>query len=151
MTLSPAGLELIQRWEACELAAYLDSGDLPTIGWGTTRYPDGTRVKMGDTCTQEQADMWLREEVRRTERTVDDLTIDTLTVRQFDALVSMAYNCGTAGFRKSTLRRRVNLDPYDPAIRPAFLMWVYDNGDFVQGLLNRRTAEADHYFGVKTI
>ena len=149
MRLSPDGLRLIQKWEACKLAAYLDTSDLPTIGWGTTRYPDGRRVQMGDTCTQNQADAWLLGDVHHTEVVVDDLTVDTLAPCQFDALVSLAYNIGTAekGFRGSTVRRLVNRNPHDPAIAAAFEMWCYDDGRRVPGLLNRRRDEARVYFG----
>lgn len=147
MRITPAGLALIQRWESCKLSAYLDSGGLPTIGWGTTRYPDGTRVQLGDICTQEQADMWLRSEVSYTEKLVDDLTTDSLRPEQFDALVCFTYNVGVSAFRRSTLRRLVNTHSYDPGIPQAFRMWVYDNGKFVQGLMNRRNAEIAHYLG----
>lgn len=148
MFLTPEGFALIKHWEGCRLEAYLDSGDLPTIGFGTIRYPDGTRVKMGDTCTQEQAEDWFLRELRKTETTVDDLTVDTLTPHQFDALVSFSYNEGTGeqGFRGSLLRRMVNQNPMDPDIQHQFERWCYCKHQFVQGLLNRRKAEALHYF-----
>lgn len=60
-------IRLIQEFEACErfnaadglIHAYPDprTGDEPhTIGWGTTVYPDGRKVRLGDAITREDAD-----------------------------------------------------------------------------------------------
>ena len=35
------GLAMIKQFEGCYLKAYNDGVGIPTIGWGTTRYPDG--------------------------------------------------------------------------------------------------------------
>ena len=48
----------IARSEGCRLKAYRCPAGVPTIGWGHTR-----GVKMGDTCTQEQADAWFLEDL----------------------------------------------------------------------------------------
>lgn len=150
MKVTPAGLALLQAFEACRLAAYRDSGGVWTIGWGTTRYPNGRPVLPGDTCSQAQADQWFAFDLGRVEVGVDALTRDDVTPAQFDALVSFAYNCGEAAYRASTLRRKVNADPADPTIRAEFMKWHYDNGTPVPGLRRRRQLEADHYFGVTT-
>lgn len=150
MKFSLAGIALIHRWESCRLAAYDDNGNAAggvwTIGWGTTKYPDGRRVQAGDTCTQAQADQWFQFDLSRTEFEVDALTRDDLKPAQFDALVSLAYNIGVGAYRGSTLRRMVNVNPNDPRIGGQFLRWVFDNGVLVAGLRNRRQAEADHYY-----
>lgn len=156
MRTSPAGIALLHGSEACRLRAYLDTGKLPTIGWGTTVYPDGRRVLMGDTCTQAQADAWFARDLARFERAVDVLTIDAITQQQFDALVNLTYNIGEPNYRTSTVRRLVNANPNDPAIRAAFMRWYKDNIDGdpalegVAGLWARRHREADFYFGVTT-
>jgi len=155
-TVSAAGIALMHRWESCRLAAYLDTGKVPTLGWGTTRYPTGRRVQMGDTCTQEQADAWFRHDLGATEKAVDALTVDAITQPQFDALVCFTYNVGEPSYRKSSLRRLVNMNREDPGIRRQLMRWHYDNVDGdpelepVEGLWNRRHSEADHYFGVVT-
>ena len=148
------GEELAKRWEQCRLTAYDDNGNAAggvwTIGWGTTRYPDGTRVKSGDTCTQEQADAWFRHDWARFVQAMDALTTDQITERQAGALTCFVYNVGEAGYRGSTLRRRVNANPTDPTIRAAFMMWHKDDGVPLLGLWRRRHSEADYYFGVST-
>lgn len=148
--IGPAGAALIHESESCRLKAYLDSGGLPTIGWGTTRYPDGRRVKLGDTCTQDEADAYFAHDLAGTERFIDDLTVDSLLLRQFEGLVSLGYNIGRGGFADSTVRRLVNENPQNPAIRAALMRWHFDNGQPVKGLWNRRHREADHYFGTWT-
>lgn len=148
--VSAAGIALIHRWEELRLEAYLDVADIPTIGWGTTRYPDGSKVALGDTCTKDHADAYFEHDLRRFELAVDALTVDMITQRQFDALTSFAYNTGEGAYRDSTLRRRVNANPDDSDIRREFMRWIYSGGKRRRGLWNRRHAEADHYFGVTT-
>ena len=145
-TISERGLNLIAQFEGLKLKAYLDTGGVWTLGIGTTRYPNGLRVKAGDTCTQEQALMWLKLDTGSAAKAVDDLTRDDITQSNFDALTSFVYNVGQNAYRNSTLRKVVNANPQDPRIRTEFAKWVYDNGKKIQGLLNRRVAEASLYF-----
>lgn len=150
MKCSDAGIKLIQSFEGLRLAAYLDSANIPTIGFGTIRYPNGTKVKMGDVCTEADADDYFRHDLTRFELDVDAMTADTVAQRQFDALTSFAYNLGTTAYRDSTLRNRVNLMPNDPAIRAEFMKWYKAGGKPVLGLWRRRHKEADTYYGVTT-
>ena len=48
------GINIIKDFEGYMSKAYDDGVGVMTIGWGTTLYPDGTKVKEGDTCTKEQ-------------------------------------------------------------------------------------------------
>lgn len=154
MHLSKSGLDLVKQFEGLRLEAYLDTGGIPTIGYGTVRYPPwhpirpNGRVMMGDVCTEEQAELYFKHDLLRTEQAVDSLTIDNIVPRQFDALTSLVYNIGEGAYRTSTLRKLVNADPDNPAIRGQFLRWVYDDGRRIKGLVNRREKEANHYFGV---
>ena len=65
---------------------------------------------------------------------------------QFDALVSFAYNLGNGALKGSTLLKKVNANPNDIAIKKEFLKWVNAGGKRLQGLVNRRTEEANLYF-----
>ena len=53
----------IARSEGCKLKAYRCPAGVLTIAWGRTN-----GVKAGDTCTQEQADQWLLEDLAEFEQ-----------------------------------------------------------------------------------
>ena len=55
MKTSSNGTALIREFEGFVASAYLCPANVWTIGIGTTVYPNGTKVKKGDKCTQEQA------------------------------------------------------------------------------------------------
>lgn len=139
-------MDMIVAFEGLKLKAYLDSANIPTIGVGTIRYPSGIRVKMGETCTPEQAYTWLKLHLSGNCKDVDDLTIDSINQNQFDAIVSFVYNCGIPAYKGSTLRKLINKNPKDPAITAEFLKWNKAGGKVVKGLTNRRKAEAKLYF-----
>lgn len=150
MITSSDGIILIQRFESCRLQAYLDSANIPTIGWGTIVYPTGVRVRLGESCTPYEADAYFRHDLHRFEASVDALTTDTVTQYQVDALVSFTYNEGEGAYRKSGLRSKVNANPNDPTVRDEYMKWYFAGGKPVRGLWARRHTEADHHFGVAT-
>lgn len=145
--------KLLQEFEGCKLYAYKDSAGIWTIGIGTIQYPDGTRVKQGDKCSQAQADEWARYECGKKAAELNKvLTGVTLTQNQFDALLLLAYNIGSAGVSQSSLLRKIKsmtgMEPdYAKVIRECFCMWnkVTVNGKKVEvpGLTKRRNREAD--------
>ena len=147
--INKAGIDLIHFYESCKLSAYPDpaTGGKPiTIGWGTTIYPDGTKVKLGDAITMQQADEYFAHDISKFEKTVDALCRDDLNDNQFSALVSFAYNCGENNLRISSLRKRVNQNPNERHIFYEFQKWVYANGKKMNGLVKRRLKEAELYF-----
>jgi lysozyme len=135
MLLGEAGLALIKRFEQCRLSAYFDTNRVPTIGWGHTK-----GVKMGDTCTQEQADAWLLEDASDAIRAVNHLIDVALTQNQFDALVCFTFNVGSSALCVSTLRRLLN-QGRTAAAATQFARWNHDNGVVIDGLTKRRAAE----------
>ena len=48
------GLDIVKEAEGLRLSAYLCPAGIPTIGYGHTK-----GVKLGDTCTKEQAEIIL--------------------------------------------------------------------------------------------
>ncbi|MDO8682413.1 MAG: lysozyme, partial [Armatimonadota bacterium] len=69
MKCSDEGLRFIMEFEGCVLAAYPDpatGGEPWTIGVGHTG-----GVQPGDTCTEEQALAWLRDDAGTAERCVN--------------------------------------------------------------------------------
>lgn len=103
----------IQEFEGLRLKAYLDTAGVPTIGWGSTRYLNGTRVKMGDVVTRKQADDLLYHTVMGFEAEVNSLIKVPLNQHQFDALVSFQYNTGALSI--STLLKKLNAKDYQGA------------------------------------
>ncbi len=139
-------VRLVEAAEGLRLAAYTDPVGIPTIGIGTTRYPDGRKVKLGDTCTREQAYEYCRHDLAAAALAVDELTRDDINQHQFDALTSFVYNVGRGNYAKSTLRKVINDNPRDPAIRAEFARWNKAGGSVLKGLVARRKNEADLYF-----
>jgi lysozyme len=145
-SISNLGLSLIKQFEGFRMNSYLCPANVWTIGYGSTRYSDGRKVKQGDVITEHDAHVLLLDTVKAFEKAVDDYTTDAITQPQFDALVCFAYNVGAANLKNSTLLRKVNANTADPAIRDEFNKWVYAGGKKLKGLMERRKAEADLYF-----
>jgi len=74
------------------------------------------------------------------------LVKSNVTENNFAALVSFTFNVGTGNLKKSTLLKKVNLNPNDPTIRSEFMKWNKGAGKVLAGLTKRRQAEADLYF-----
>lgn len=129
------GLDIIKVSEGLRLNAYLDTGGVPTIGYGHTR-----GVTLGMTCTEAQADKWLVEDVVSAENDVKRLVKVDLVQGQFDALVSFVFNLGGPQFAGSTLLRLLNAGDYIGAAGE-FGRWIYDNGKKLNGLVIRRERE----------
>jgi len=120
---------------------------VPTIGYGSTYYQNGVKVKLTDPAiSEEAAEQLLKVNLVHYERGVDSMTKDHINQTQFDALVSFAYNVGLVNYKNSTLLKRVNADPNDPDIEKQFMRWVRAGGKVIKGLIVRRNAEAALYF-----
>ena len=141
MHISPSGIDLIRNFESLRLNAYDDGVGVWTIGYGTTKYPNGIRVKKGDVCTLDQAKAYMQHDLKKFERTVNSTVKVPVNQNQFDALVSLAYNIGPTAFEESTLVKRLNEKNYKAAAEQ-FGLWVNARGKRMQGLVNRRAAES---------
>jgi len=136
MNISQEGISLIKKFEGCELEAYYDAVNVLTIAYGRTKL-----VKAGDTCTQEQADAWLEEELHEYGGYVNDAVKVDLTQNQFDSLTSWTYNLGPNNLKKSSMLRVLNEGKYDEV--PAQMKrWNKAKGKVLAGLTRRREAEA---------
>lgn len=139
-TISDSGVDFIATFESLRLAAYLCPANVWTIGWGTTVYPNGIKVKKGDTCTVEQAKTYKAHDLRRFEKCVNSAVKVSINQNQFDALVSLAYNIGEKAFSSSTLVKKLNVGDYQGAANQ-FSVWNKSKGKVLNGLTNRRAAE----------
>lgn len=145
--ISENGYAIIRDFEGFRADAYLDTGGVWTIGFGTIRYPNGTKVKKGDKCTRGQAELWLMNDAKWVDACLDKYVTSKLTQNQFDALASFVYNVGETAFSKSTMLTLLNQSKFDLA-SSQFDRWIYDNGKVINGLVNRRTQEKQLFLKV---
>ena len=141
MKISSDGIELIKKFEGCRLKAYRCPAGVPTIGYGHTK-----GVKMGDKITQEQADDFLREDVKHIEVLLNKLGIN-FRQEQFDALVSWIFNLGGGNFNSSTMKKRIVSDAGNLDITDQLVKWYNAGGRPLSGLKLRRIAEANMFLG----
>lgn len=135
------GLEIIKHFEGernslCGWNAvqklyypYKDAVGIWTIGLGTIVYPNGLRVKETDApITETEAVYLLNFELDEKEDAVVKMCQKMNWKpedHQFDALVSMAYNCGIGILdQTSSLRKALHTGRVDPEIKNAFMMYV---------------------------
>ena len=135
-------LAVLAGWEGKKLVAYYDTGGVPTICYGRTE-----GVKIGDTASEEQCLLWLKQEAGRHFEWVDRYIDVPMEPWQHVAFASLSYNIGTRAFAGSTLVKKANAGDMDGACRE-ILRWVYDNGKKVQGLVNRRHYEYQLCMGI---
>tara|TARA_B110001452_G_C15207901_1_gene419006 strand:+ start:528 stop:971 length:444 start_codon:yes stop_codon:yes gene_type:complete len=141
MKTSEEGISLIKKFEGCKLEAYLDAVDVPTIAYGRTK-----DVKIGDICTQQQAEDWLEEELVEYEGYVNEAVKVELTQPQFDSLVSWTYNLGPSNLNRSSMLRVLNASDYDN-VPEQIMRWNKAGGRVLAGLVRRREAEAEMFKG----
>ena len=139
VAISADGLEFIKQAEGCRLAAYLDSVGVPTVGYGHTLDVHG-----GMRITQQEADDFLREDLRSVYACIRAYVTVPLSQGQFDALCSFIFNLGCGAFRKSTLLRMLNAGDYEGA-EGQFGRWVHAGDSILAGLVKRRAGEAEMF------
>jgi lysozyme len=139
MKISQAGLDLIKRFEGCELEAYQDAVGIWTIGYGHT----GPDVHEGLKITQAQADAILAKDVERFASGVAANVRVAITQSEFDALVSFAFNVGLTAFRTSTLLKLLNDNSDRSVVATQFLRWNKAGDKVLEGLTKRRNAEKE--------
>jgi lysozyme len=122
MKTSAFGIKAIAKREGTILHVYKDSKGLPTAGVGhlitaaeKAEYPVGKHI------TQAQSDQWLAADLKECEDAVNSLGV-SLKQNEFDALVSLTFNIGVAGFKRSTVARRLRAGDKKGAAE-AILMW----------------------------
>jgi lysozyme len=134
--ISDKGLDLIKSFESLRLEAYMPTpNDVPTIGYGHTK-----GVQMGDTCTEQDATDWLRDDCAEAENCINKAVRVPITQNEFDALVSLVFNIGCPAFSGSTLLKLLNNHDFDGASLQ-FTRWNKQDGQAVAGLTRRREAE----------
>ncbi len=140
-------VELIKKFEGFRSRPYLDIVGIPTIGYGSTFYPNGKKVSISDRPINESfGEELLLSSAGKFENIINSLVTKNINQNQFDALVSFVFNIGPTAFRRSTILRKINSNPSDPSIRQEFLRWNKAGGKVINGLTNRRVLESNLYF-----
>ena len=142
----PAAM-LIREFEGFSSVVYKCPAGVPTIGFGTTRWPDGAAVKIGDTITRDAADglldnMLETQVVPALAKSIPNWK--TLSAQRQNALISFAYNVGwhfygSEGFE--TISKALHAANYD-AVPAALMLYVNAGTPAEPGLRRRREAEA---------
>jgi lysozyme len=151
MKLGNVGRALIQSFEHLELTVYFDIRGIPTGGWGHTgwyctrqEYLNGSSSSMevGQKVDASRAMIWFDDDTDDAVQGVNQLCgFVPLTQNQFDALVSFTFDVGIQAFAHSTLHNKLKQGLFSEC--PAeFLKWDYAAHHEVEGLENRRRAEA---------
>lgn len=159
MNLEPAK-KIIREFEGCKLVAYMCPAGKWTIGYGSTYYQSGQKVRGGDTLFDPyDAEVLLDEVLKQISQRVKDMCYPVvLNNNQHNALVSFAYNVGLdddedkipEGFGDSTLLKLIHKysdktnegnTTYLKIISNEFPKWIYSKGKKLPGLVRRREAE----------
>jgi lysozyme len=128
--------DLVKQFEGCRLTAYQDVRGIWTLGYGHT-----FMVKPGDTCTQQQADAWLEEDLDEAHHELIQVSPGPFAPGAEDALTSFVFNLGVGNYRNSTLHKYVDAGNW-AAVKTELLKWDHSGGQVIAGLLRRREAES---------
>jgi len=154
------GINLIKEFEGYErrlpdgrVEAYADpihGWQVPTIGYGTTVYPDGSKVKPGDIITRAQAEAYLIDHIQKSTKPYLEKipTWSQMNDNQRGAIYSFAYNLGAGFYRAEGFASitRVCDSPQlwsnKAFVREQFIKYRDPGTSAEAGLLRRREAEA---------
>ena len=136
MKISENGLELIKKFEGCETTAYQDSVGVWTIGFGHTK-----GVEEGQTCSIEDAESMLADEMDEYEGYINNMVKVELQQHEFDALVAWVYNLGPTNLGESTMLKVLNEGQFD-RVPDEMNRWTRAGGKILEGLVRRRQAES---------
>jgi lysozyme len=138
-------VELIKQFEGLSLSPYLDSANIPTIGYGNTYYQNHARVTMDDApLTQEQADALINYYVDACLSNVRRMLNVDVNDNQLAALTSFQYNTGALAHSKLL----VLLNNGDEAgAADQFSLWIHAGGKVIEGLVKRRAKERALFLG----
>lgn len=129
LSMSAAGFS---GWKASEgftdTAMIPTKGDVPTIGYGSTRYEGGKPVRLGDTITRVRASVLARNLITQDEqRFAASLPGVSLHQAEFDLYMDFVGQYGIGNWRASSMRRELLAGNYTKAC-DALLRYRYAAG-----------------------
>lgn len=140
--VSDSLIDFVKSFEGFSATKYQDEVGVWTLGYGMT----GEEIENLTTVTEEQATQMVKNWINKKYAPVIKSGLNNVVLKQneFDALVSMAYNVGTAGVLGSTLFKNVVAGVRDADIITSnFQAWSNASGQRLEGLYRRRTKEAN--------
>ena len=170
-TVTDEGVVLLQEFEGtvkcrndgAKHCPYNDASDFCTIGYGHL-IAKAACENLRNVLAEQEFTAGISDD-RATEILVGDLRIAQqgieaqlvddrigetgITDFQYDALVSFAFNVGVNNFSSSTLLRELKARAAladNPEVAFQFSRWVNSNGRRLEGLVNRRKREVEHFF-----
>lgn len=144
MKLDAAGIDFIVTEEGMVLRPYFDAAGVATIGVGCTYYEDGRKVKITDKpITEARAISLFLTLVKDFEYTVNRIINVNINQNQFNALVSLCFNIGSAALINSTVIKMINKKAPIYEIEAWWLVWNKAAGKPI--LLDRRKREIQLY------
>ena len=160
--ISMACVRLIIKFEGFSAKPYLCPAGVPTIGYGTTRYSDGTKVTLNDKeIREEEAIEELKYEVNKKSIAILSVLIeyDFLPIGyELDALTSFAYNLGIGPIvnHSSTVNRGIRNNDRNLIIKGMLMYdkaWVKNMFGIrvkksLRGLTRRREEEVKLFKGL---
>ncbi len=157
MKTSDAGAAFVSGWESFVDHVYHGKEDPPgvlTVYFGHVLKPGEQFPQLPDRGTHEEGLRVLAADLAIAEAAVNGHVKATLAQAEFDACVSMAFNCGGAAFAGSSLCHLVNQTTESSLLdcARAFLKWdktmIDGKLQVSPGLHNRRLAEAAMFLGI---
>lgn len=141
LSMSVAGFGIWKSSEDFTAQAIIPTkGDVPTVGYGSTRYEDGRPVRMGDSITPERAEVLARNLLKSDERQLaDSIPGVRLHQEEFDVYVDFVGQFGIGNWRASSMRRRLLVGDYVGAC-DALLLYKFSAGYDCSTPGNRRCA-----------
>lgn len=133
MVTSKKGIDLIKKFEGCRLKSYKDAKGVWTIGYGHTN-----GVKQADLITQDMAENYLIQDIKKSEAKVEKYNyIYDWNQNEFDSLVSFAFNIG------SIEQLTANGTRDKESIAKKMLLYNKSGEKVLSGLTERRKAEQE--------
>ena len=124
--ISIGGIAYTQSKEGTVLVPYKDSVGVPTIGTGTTVYPNGQKVKMTDPkITQKQATEYLKFHINKDAKIFNKTLLGVpLSQAEYDLYMDFTYQFGTGAWSSSSMLRNLKQGKYKQAC-DSLLKWKY--------------------------
>jgi lysozyme len=128
LSLSAAALVALITHEGwTERAVIPVKGDVPTVGPGLTKRPDGSPVQMGDTIKPVEGVQRSLAHIQKDEAGVKRCVTAPLSQSEYDLMVDFAYQYGPSALCNSSIVRLANAGDYAGSCK------AYERFRFVAG------------------